>query len=299
MYFIKEINRFLIFIILLTALSVLLVRLRLVDKAYLYADSGITQETLEEIDSNKSFWDDYVSLWSRIFTVDGGNTESGESVYSHIGERLVPTLHLAIFAVLFGSILSVVLTMETLHIPWMQNGLDFISKLILSTPVFIFSIILLLFFFYKWELLPPGGYEPGNISYLLLPGISLGIRVYARLQIYLSQESRTELQSPFFLLLKTRGLPYRVLIYKNLLVKLYPTFLVLIVLDLGSLLSGAMVVEEIFFFPGIGRSLYYAIRSMDKELLQSLLVYSGILFYTMNRVALSYQNKILSSEESS
>lgn len=275
-----------------------MVRLRLVDKAYLFADSGMSSETIESMKSETGFWEDYGSLWSRIFSSTGGHTESGEPVYSHIKNRLVPSVQLAVFAVLFGSILAIILGLEVFRYPYLQSLLDSFSKLVLSTPIFIFAILLLVLFFYKWELLPPGGYEPGNPSYLILPGISLGIRVYARLQIFISQTIQEEWRSPFFLLLKTRGLPDRVVVYKNLFLKLFPTILVLVVLDLGSLVSGAMVVEEIFFFPGIGRSLYYSIRSMDKELLESLLVYSGLVFYTMNRIALAYQNSILTSEAS-
>jgi peptide/nickel transport system permease protein len=139
-------------------------------------------------------------------------------------------------------------------------------------------------------LLPPGGYKLGSVSYLILPSLSLGVRVYARLQLYLSSQSRIELDSPLFKLLETRGIPRNLILFKNLFPKLLPTFIVLVILDLGSLLSGAMVVEEIFFFPGIGRSLYYAIKSMDKDLLSVLLIYTGSMIYIMNRAALLYQD---------
>lgn len=269
--------------------------MRLVDKAYLYADSGIQANTLEKLGNHSGYWADVQGLWSRVFSSNGGLTESGESVYAHIGDRLLPTIQLALFAVAFGLIFAVVFSLETLEYPRVQAILDFVSKLILSTPVFIFAILLLLVFFYRWEILPPGGYEWGNLAYLILPGLSLGVRVYARLQIFLSQEAKSEWQSPFFVLLQARGLPRRVVVYKNLLVKLFPTILVLVILDLGSLLSGAMVVEEIFFYPGIGRSLYYAIKSMDRDLLQIMLLYSGVVFYTMNRSALLFQNQILNN----
>lgn len=298
MRFLKETIRFFSFFLLLGLISVSLVRLRLVDRAYLFADSGMSQESIQEMESDMGFWEDYIAMMDRIFSKEGGRTESGESIYSHIIDRMIPTLQLALFAVLFGSLLAILLGMEVFRYPLLQSALDSFSKLILSTPVFIFAILLLILFFYRFEILPPGGYEPGNISYLILPGVSLGIRVYARLQIFLSQSIQEELKSPFFLLLKSRGLPERIVVYKNLFLKLFPTLFVLIVLDLGSLLSGAMVVEEIFFFPGIGRSLYYSIRAMDKELLQSLLVYSGLVFYSMNRFALLYQNRILTSEAS-
>jgi peptide/nickel transport system permease protein len=288
----------LVFLLLLSVVSVSLVRLRLVDRAFLYADSGISQESIESLNQQSSFWSDYTNLLNSLFSQSGGKTESGESIYIHIYERIIPSLELAVFAILIGTIFSIILGMESVYFPRLQSTLDSFSRLVLSTPIFIFAIFLLIVFFYKLELFPPGGYKRGDWTYLVLPGVSLGIRVYARLQLFISQTAKEEMASPFFLLLKTRGLPKRTLLYKNLFLKLFPTLLVLIVLDLGSLLSGAMVVEEIFFFPGIGRSLYYAIRSMDKELLQSLLIYSGLVFYMMNRMALGYQNRILNSEAS-
>ncbi|WCL48745.1 ABC transporter permease subunit [Leptospira sp. GIMC2001] len=280
-------------------MAVSLVRLRITDRAYLYADSGISQESIEEINRSQSFHQDFFDLLQRLFSTSGGLTENGESIYSHIAERIIPTLQLALFAITFGILFSIFLTLESVAFPKILNALDSISGFILSTPVFIFSVVLLIVFFYKLEVLPPGGYEPFDIRYLVLPGISLGIRVYARLQLYLSREARSEMESPYFVLLLTRGMPKRIILYKHLFTKIFPTFLVLIVLDLGSLISGAIVVEEIFFFPGIGRSLYYSIRAMDKELLQSLIIYSGVIFYILNRTVLHYQKRMLQLAEGS
>lgn len=65
-------------------------------------------------------------------------------------------------------------------------------------------------------------------------------------------------------------------------------------MDFSSLLSGAMVVEEIFFYPGIGKSTYTAIKNMDENLLIALLLYSGTIFYLLNRVARYFQSKLIS-----
>ena len=71
-----------------------------------------------------------------------------------------------------------------------------------------------------------------------------------------------------------------------------PLIIILIILDLSSLLSGAMIVEEIFFFPGIGKSTFTAIKNMDENLLRALLIYSGIIFYCMTRFARFLQFKL-------
>jgi len=286
----KEFFRFLIFFLFLSLLSLALVRLRVVDKAYQYTDSGLSEETIKELSSKTSFTEDFFDLYAYLFLIKEGKTESGENVLSHLADRILPTLQISILAILFGIITSILFSMYFLDSPKLLNATDFISKFILSTPIFIFSLFLLIFFFYKWEILPPGGYKFGSISYLILPSLSLGVRVYARLQLFLSSQARIELESPLFKLLETRGIPRNTILFKNLFPKLLPTFIVLVILDLGSLLSGAMVVEEIFFFPGIGRSLFYAIKSMDQVLLSILLVYSGSIIYLMNRTALLYQD---------
>lgn len=286
----KEFFRFLIFFLFLSLLSLALVRLRVVDKAYQYTDSGLSEETIKELSSKTSFSEDFFDLYAYLFLIKEGKTESGENVLSHLADRILPTLQISILAILFGIITSILFSMYFLDSPKLLSATDFISKFILSTPIFIFSLFLLIFFFYKWEILPPGGYKFGSISYLILPSLSLGVRVYARLQLFLSSQARIELESPLFKLLETRGIPRNTILFKNLFPKLLPTFIVLVILDLGSLLSGAMVVEEIFFFPGIGRSLFYAIKSMDQVLLSILLVYSGSIIYLMNRTALLYQD---------
>jgi peptide/nickel transport system permease protein len=266
-----------------------LVRLRVVDKAFSYADSGLSASAIQELTVTTSFLEDYKNLLLTIILLREGKTESGENVIDHLTDRLVPTLQISFLAILFGVVFSIIMSLNFLEYPRTSALIDSISKIILSTPIFIFSLFVLILFFYKWEILPPGGYRAGEISYLILPSLSLGVRVYARLQLYLSTESRVEWESPFFKLLKTRGIPIRLILYNNLFPKLFPTFLVLVILDLGSLLSGAMVVEEIFFFPGIGRSLFYSIKSMDRELLSVLLVYSGVMVYLMNRIGFIYQ----------
>ena len=168
----------------------------------------------------------------------------------------------------------------------------FFSKLILSTHIFLFAILLFIIFFLELGLLPPGGYERGDISYLILPGLSLGIRTVARIFIFGTEESKAEINSPLIRILKTRGYSQHIIVFKYIFYKVLPLIIILIILDLSSLLSGAMIVEEIFFFPGIGKSTFTAIKNMDENLLRALLIYSGIIFYCMTRFARFLQFKL-------
>lgn len=286
----SELFRFLIFFFFLTFVGSAIANFVTKDKQYLYADGGIQISG----ESQKNLITDYFSFLERLILGSGGKTNSGEYVYEHILIRLGPTLHLAIFAIVFGTFFAFTLSLYSLYIQshFLKKTLYSFSNLILSTPVFVFAVLLLIVFFYKLEFFPPGGYKPWNLSYVVLPGVTLGIRTFARLNLFLLDEIWKENESAYVTLLKTRNYPWSHIVFKEVFLKVLPLALVIIVLDFGSLLSGAMVVEEIFFFPGIGKSLYYSIKSMDLDLLSAVLVFSGITFYVLNRFGFYIQSKL-------
>lgn len=177
-----------------------------------------------------------------------------------------------------------------------KNIFLFLSNWILSTPVFVVGVILLLIFFVQLEWFPPGGYEPWNSTYVVLPGIALGSRVWARIYQFALSLTEIELKSPYIKVLRARGYSKNRILWNHILLKILPLLVVLILLDFSSLLSGAMIVEEIFFFPGIGKSMYYAIQTMDAELLSALLFYSGLTFYIFSRVSIRFQESLTGKE---
>lgn len=284
----SEVFRFLYYLLLLSLVSSFVSEFHTKDKSYLYADSGISS-----VNSNQTnVFQSYIDFWKRILFESGGSTQNGETVYGHIGNRFFATFHLAIFSILFGTIFAFGSSLLTIYLrsKRLYNFLYFISNFILSTPVFIVAILLLIVFFYKLEWFPPGGYETGNTYFIVLPGITLGSRIFSRLTLYLLPEVVKESKSKYTQLLLTRSYPWSHIVGIEIFLKVLPVTLILLVLDFGSLLSGAMVVEEIFFFPGLGKSLYYSIKSMDTYLLSTLLMYSGIIFYILNRIGFHLQN---------
>ncbi|MDF3819537.1 ABC transporter permease subunit [Leptospira sp. 96542] len=286
----SEIFRFVFFFFLLSLIVSFISQYRTQDKSYLNADVGFYEDSLPK----ENYIFSYFYFLRDLIFEGGGKTDAGENVYSHIAKRLLPTFHLASFGVLFGAFFSMGLSILSLYYrsdPF-RMILVSISNLILSTPVFVVGVLLLLVFFYQLELFPPGGYESFNTYYVVLPGVTLGSRVFARQTLYFIDEVWKEASSSYVTLLKTRSYPWSHIVFKEIFLKVLPISLVILVLDFGSLLSGAMVVEEIFFFPGIGKSLYYSIKSMDQKLLSSLLLYTGVLFYVLNRITLIAQKRL-------
>lgn len=258
----------------------------------MYADYGLVEQDQTTWIQKQGFLKSYISFLKRIFSSTGGTTESGDPIYQFLLERFLPTLQLTIFSMVLGIVLGIGWGLHSNQLKILEWLGTVLSNFILSTPIFVFAVVFLLLFFYKWELLPPGGYEPGNIIYFILPGTCLGMRVFARIYIYVNKTTKELLTTPYYLILKTRGFNQNLILYKHILIHISPTLFILIALDTASLLGGAMVVEEIFFFPGIGRAMLTGIRSMDSHLLEMLIMYSGTIAYIVNRIAFLTQEKI-------
>lgn len=290
----REVVHFFIFLLCLSFVITIITNMRTKDKGFLYADSGLETKDIQDLTDDAPYFVTFSQSMRAIFFLDFKKTESGEDVSSHILKKIIPTIHLAIFAIMFGSVTSILSALACIYfeIRILENSLIFISKLILSTPIFVVSILLFLFFFLYLGILPPGGYVAGNISYLVLPGIALGSRVFARIFYLTLDEGKKEKESDYIFFLQSRGFGRGRIVFYYIFRKIFPLILIFILIDFSSLLSGSILVEEIFFFPGIGKSIYYSVKSLDENLLRALLFYSGIVFYVLTRAAKKLQFKL-------
>ncbi|EMF74335.1 hypothetical protein LEP1GSC083_4696 [Leptospira interrogans serovar Pyrogenes str. L0374] len=146
-----EISRFLLFFVALIFFSVLFGHLRSLNKEYLYADSSFSKE--ESFLEQKSFSSKIFSFVKGIIMFQSSKTTSGESVWKHIFSRILPTLHLAVFSVGWGSFFAVTLALVSSKKEEgiFKNIFLFLSNWILSTPVFVVGVVLLLIFLYNWN----------------------------------------------------------------------------------------------------------------------------------------------------
>lgn len=291
---IREIAHFAVFILCLSIVISIITTIRSQDKSFVYAESSLEKSDILELANKTSYTKSFVDSMRSLFFLDFGKTESGESVSSHIGNKIFPTIQLSFFAIFFGSVTSISTALACIYFDMqvLEIFFLFLSRLILSTPIFVVSILLFLFFFLYLGVLPPGGYEAGNITYLILPGIALGSRVFARIFYISLDESKKEIDSDYFFFLQTRGFSRARIVFYYIFRRILPLLLIFILIDFSSLLSGSILVEEIFFFPGIGKSLYYAVKSLDENLLRALLFYSGIVFYILTRIAKNLQFRL-------
>ncbi|MEQ3624794.1 MAG: ABC transporter permease [Celeribacter sp.] len=155
-------------------------------------------------------------------------------------------------------------------------GLSVVSYLGVSLPEFVLATLLLV-----WlagpsvGLFPASGYTPFSedpldaLHHMALPVITLAVILTAHISRMVRSEMVDTLQSDFVRAARLRGLAKRQVIYNHALRNSMLPAITVIALDVGYLIGGVIVVEEVFAFPGIGRQLILAIQNRDLPMLQA------------------------------
>ena len=162
----------------------------------------------------------------------------------------------------------------------------------MSIPEFVSgSILVLLFAGSVWQIFPAGGYTPIRegfwpwLSRLILPSVTLMLVLFA----YVVRMTRAgvidELKKPYVRTAVLKGMPQRQVIFKHVLRNaLLPTITV-IAISVGWLISGLIVIENVFNYPGLGRLMTFAIDRRDLPLLQAITLVTILVFSLSNLVA--------------
>lgn len=162
-------------------------------------------------------------------------------------------------------------------------GVSILSYLGISLPEFVLATLLL-----AWlagpsvGLFPASGYaSPWDspvdaLHHMALPVITLSIVLMAHISRMVRSEMVDTLDSEFVRAARLRGLSRRQVLYKHALRNSMLPAITIIALDIGYLIGGVIVVEEIFAFPGVGRQLILAIQNRDLPMLQA-----GVLVMSM------------------
>ncbi len=197
-------------------------------------------------------------------------------------ERFPATLRLAGAAMLFASITGIAIGIWG---AWRPGGVgDRISALIsylgVSFPVYWVGLLLILLFAVALRWLPPSGY--GGLTYLILPALTLGMRSVAFLSRMTRAAMQEVLQSDFIRTARAKGLHEgRVVLRHAFRNALLPVVTVL-GLDFGSYLTGSILTETIFSWPGVGRYVLTAIDKRDLPAIQGSILFLSLVFVIVN-----------------
>lgn len=210
---------------------------------------------------------------------------SREPVLQPIMTRLPYTLWLAltsvVFALCIGPLLGVLSAFLKKRLPWMDAGMLFVSTLFVCIPRFALAPILILIFAIWLRLFPISGTEAGWLS-ILLPSLSLGIALIAAQFRFTRASVLDVLKEDYIRTARAKGLSEPALLFKHALANALIPLITVVGLELGSLLSGAVVVEKIFNWPGIGLLLLESIQKRDMPVVQSTVICIAFFYTSMS-----------------
>ncbi|MFB3887516.1 MAG: ABC transporter permease [Thermodesulfobacteriota bacterium] len=231
----------------------------------------------------------YLSYIRKLGTGDMGRSiHYGVPVRSLIISRLQVTLPLAILSIVLAIGLSIPMgTYSSLHRNRMGDyGIMVFSQIGLAVPAFWAGILLILLFAVTLHWFPAGGFQPWlrdplrALQSLLLPALSLGL-VRAAVLTRMTRSSMLEvLGEDYIRTARSKGMPERIVVYKHAFRNAIIPVVTIIGLQIGDLLAGAIIIENVFHLPGIGRLVFEAIGQRDLPVVQGIVLFitSAIVF---------------------
>jgi peptide/nickel transport system permease protein len=225
----------------------------------------------------------YFSFIINAFRGDlGRSIHSNMPVFTVIAERFPSTIELALCAIFVAVIISIPLGVISAYKQKsiFDNGSMVISLFGISMPSFWLGPILIIIFSIKLGWLPVSG--RGGISYIILPSITLGTALSAILTRMTRSSMLDCLKEEYVSTARAKGLSEKVVIIKHALSNAMIPIITIVGLQSGALLSGAIITETIFSWPGIGRLTIQAINTRDYPLLQGCVLIIALSYVTVN-----------------
>jgi ABC-type dipeptide/oligopeptide/nickel transport system permease component len=199
-------------------------------------------------------------------------------------QRFPATLRLAGAAMLFAALSGISIGIYGAWRPgtFLDRVAAFGAYLGISFPVYWVGLILILIFAVNLRWLPPSG--SGGLVYLILPALTLGMRSVAFLSRMTRAAMQEVLHSDFVRTARAKGLlETRVVLSHGLRNALLPVLTVL-GLDFGSYLTGSILTETIFSWPGVGRYVLTAIDKRDLPAIQGSILFLSLVFVMVNLI---------------
>ena len=206
----------------------------------------------------------------------------GKSSMGLVMERLPATLELAVSALLISAIIA--LPIGVIAAVAKGSALDTSAKIVAllgqSLPNFRLGIMLMWIFAVKLDWLPASG--RGGVQHLILPAVTIGWFQVAAIMRLVRSSMLEVLDSEFVKLARVKGIPEWKVVWKHCLRNAGIAPLTFFAIIAGSLLTGAVVTETVFTWPGVGLLVVDAVRSRDFQVVQAVVILFAGIFILCN-----------------
>jgi len=261
------------------------------------ADAEAVQQLRADLGVDDPFYVRYADWLTDLLQGDmGTSVVTGEPVVSMILERLPATLELSIVAMLITFVIALPLGVlaAVRQYSWMDTGSMIFAIFWLSMPSFWLGLILIFLFAVHWQIFPISGRADSFLtvqwlSYLVLPAFAVGAR-RAGLLTRLTRSSMLEIiNEDYIRTAKGKGIGSKAVIYTHAMKNAMIPVVTLVGLQIPLIISGSVIVEIVFAWPGLGRLLVDSVLRRDYPVVQGIvLVYAGLVLIANLLVDISY-----------
>ncbi|WP_226528668.1 nickel ABC transporter permease subunit NikB [Metabacillus niabensis] len=291
-YILKRIITIIPIFLLATLLTFGMIHLSPVDPAEAYLTAAHIQPTEEilaqkrhEFGLDRPLLVQYMNSIVKISQLDFGTSfVSNKPVWEEVSSRIPATIQLTIVSIIIAILVSVPLGF--LAGIKKNSGIDhfsrFLSFLGASIPSFWLGYLLIFFFSVKLDLFPVEGI--GTWKHVILPSITLALPLIALYTRLLRASVLENLQEPYVLFARTRGIHERVIMGKHVLRMAISPMITGLGMNIGKLMTGAIIVEAVFSWPGFGRYFIEATFNRDVPVIQCYVLLAAGLFLISNLV---------------
>jgi ABC-type dipeptide/oligopeptide/nickel transport system permease component len=199
-----------------------------------------------------------------------------------IRERFPKTLQLAAAAMIFAAFTGILLGILSGRNPggWADRTALGVAYVGISFPVYWVGLLLILLFAVTLQWLPPSGY--GGVKFLILPALALGMRSIAFLARVTRSAMLEALSADYVRTARAKGVSEKLVTLRHALRNAMIPIITVLGLDFGSYLTGSILTETVFSWPGLGRYVVGAIARRDLPAIQGSVLFLSTVFVLVN-----------------
>lgn len=289
LFAVRRFCRLILTVLLISTIIFLVIRVIPGDPALVIAGIDATESDISAIriklGTDRSLPAQYIQwIWGILRFDFGRSMISGQPVSQLILERFPLTLTLALMGMMLSIFIAIplgVISAVKRWSVWDYFGMV-LSQVGMAIPSFWLGILLLLILSVKVKLFPLFG--SGTIKHLILPAISLGIARAAVLLRLTRASMLEELSKEYVITARSKGLTERMVNYKHTLKNALLPVVTIAGIQLGYMLGGAIIIEQVFSLPGLGRLFLFGVYQRDFPLIQGGVMFVAFIFSFINFV---------------
>ncbi len=258
------------------------------DPASIYlGDNLATPERLDairhEMGLDRPIYTQYLDFVGRALQGDlGRSLQNGRPVALELSERLPRTAELAaaafVVSVVFGLSLGILSALR--HNTWVDTFGMLVALVGVSMPIFWLGLLAILVFSIQLNWFPVTGQH--GIASLVLPATVLGVVSSATLARLVRSSMLEVLRHEYVTTARAKGLRERVVVRRHAFKNALIPVVTVLGLEVGSLLSGAVITETVFARPGIGKLIVDSIQSKDFTVVQGGVLFVAVVYVVVN-----------------